>query len=126
MALGSPTTHGPAQNSRTGRSRPPSKSMSFPLRPQPLPMAPGPDEIPTAVVIKNIAFSVKREVLLQTIVALDIPMPYALNYHYEGGVFRGLAFANFRTPEETMIVFATLNGFDLAGRKLKVEYKRML
>ncbi|KAJ1969827.1 Peptidyl-prolyl cis-trans isomerase pin4 [Dimargaris xerosporica] len=88
--------------------------------------AAAPDEIPTAIVIKNIAFAIKREVLLQTMASLNIPMPYALNYHYEGGVFRGLAFANFRTPEETMVVIGTLNGFDLAGRKLKVEYKRML
>ncbi|KAJ1980464.1 Peptidyl-prolyl cis-trans isomerase pin4 [Dimargaris verticillata] len=88
--------------------------------------AAAPDEIPTAIVIKNIAFAIKREVLLQTMASLNIPMPYALNYHYEGGVFRGLAFANFRTPEETMMVIGALNGFDLAGRKLKVEYKRML
>ncbi|KAJ1656472.1 Peptidyl-prolyl cis-trans isomerase pin4 [Dispira simplex] len=178
-----PTTALSSATQRSGRSRPPSKSMSLPLRSQALPMMggvpylrhnipplhspsgvqlggaansvighptqlpgymhrvmdlyaynraqalapqPAPDEIPTAVVIKNIAFAIKREVLLQVIASLDIPIPYALNYHYEGGVFRGLAFANFRTPEETMLVMATLNGFDLAGRKLKVEYKRML
>ncbi|KAJ1955724.1 Peptidyl-prolyl cis-trans isomerase pin4, partial [Dispira parvispora] len=178
-----PTAALPSATQRSGRSRPPSKSMSLPLRSQALPMMggvpymrhnmpplhspsgvqlggavnssmghhpqlpgymhrvmdlyaynraqvvapqPAPDEIPTAVVIKNIAFAIKREVLLQVIASLDIPIPYALNYHYEGGVFRGLAFANFRTPEETMLVMSALNGFDLAGRKLKVEYKRML
>ncbi|KAJ1914809.1 Peptidyl-prolyl cis-trans isomerase pin4 [Tieghemiomyces parasiticus] len=170
---GMPANPAPVGHPRPGRSRPPSKSMSFPMRPptvggqyhlrhhmplhtpqgpgipaaggypaplpgyyhmgldpsmvRPLPMTtPAADEIPTAVVIKNIDFTIKREVLLQTIAMMDIPMPYALNYHYEGGLFRGLAFANFRTPEETMVVIAHLNGLDLAGRKLKVEYKRML
>ncbi|KAG5462148.1 MAG: hypothetical protein BJ554DRAFT_5556, partial [Olpidium bornovanus] len=30
-----------------------------------------------------------------------ISKPYAFNYHYDNGVFRGLAFANYTTPEET-------------------------
>ncbi|CAO1632139.1 unnamed protein product [Parajaminaea phylloscopi] len=84
------------------------------------------DVIPTAIVVKNIPFSVKREQLLQIIEDLAIPMPYAFNYHFDQGVFRGLAFANFRSSEEADAVVAALNGFDVSGRKLRVEYKKVL
>lgn len=53
-------------------------------------------------------------------------MPYAFNYHFDQGVFRGLAFANFRSGEEADAVVAALNGFDVSGRKLRVEYKKVL
>ena len=84
------------------------------------------DVIPTAIVVKNIPFSVKKEQLLQIIEDLGIPMPYAFNYHMDQGVFRGLAFANFRSAEEADAVVAALNGFDVSGRKLRVEYKKVL
>ncbi len=53
-------------------------------------------------------------------------MPYAFNYHMDQGMFRGLAFANFRSAEEADAVVAALNGFDVSGRKLRVEYKKVL
>ncbi|PWN47936.1 hypothetical protein IE53DRAFT_300786, partial [Violaceomyces palustris] len=84
------------------------------------------DIIPTAIVVKNIPFSIKKEQLLQIIEDLAIPVPYAFNYHFDQGVFRGLAFANFRTGEEADAVVAALNGFDVSGRKLRVEYKKVL
>jgi hypothetical protein len=84
------------------------------------------DIIPTAIVVKNIPFSIKKEQLLQIIEDLQIPMPYAFNYHFDQGVFRGLAFANFRSGEEADAVVAALNGFDVSGRKLRVEYKKVL
>jgi RNA recognition motif-containing protein len=37
-----------------------------------------------------------------------------------------LAFANFRSPAETDACVAALNGFDIQGRKLRVEYKKVL
>lgn len=57
---------------------------------------------------------------------MNLPLPYAFNYHFDNGVFRGLAFANFTTPEETATVIECLNHFELQGRKLRVEYKKML
>ncbi|KAI9810925.1 MAG: hypothetical protein M1826_003357 [Phylliscum demangeonii] len=82
--------------------------------------------IPTAIVIKNIPFAVKKEQLVQLMTDLHLPLPYAFNYHFDHGVFRGLAFANFTTPDETAVVIEHLNHFDLHGRKLRVEYKKML
>src|ERR1700761_4901494 len=82
--------------------------------------------IPTAIVIKNIPFAVKKEQLVQLMTEMGLPLPYAFNYHFDNGIFRGLAFANFTTPEETAVVIDALNHFDLSGRKLRVEYKKML
>ncbi|ORY29307.1 hypothetical protein BCR39DRAFT_559113 [Naematelia encephala] len=87
---------------------------------------PDDDVIPTAIVIKNIPFAVSRETLLGVIESLGAPLPYAFNYHHDSGIFRGLAFANFRAPEEAAAVVAALNGYDVQGRKLRVEYKKVL
>ncbi|CAI4969790.1 ANL_HP_G0032320.mRNA.1.CDS.1 [Saccharomyces cerevisiae] len=84
------------------------------------------DVIPNAIVIKNIPFAIKKEQLLDIIEEMDLPLPYAFNYHFDNGIFRGLAFANFTTPEETTQVITSLNGKEISGRKLKVEYKKML
>lgn len=87
-----------------------------------------PDEelIPTAIVIKNIPFAVKKEQLVDLMTQMNLPLPYAFNYHFDNGVFRGLAFANFTSADETATVIDHLNHFELQGRKLRVEYKKML
>src|ERR1700733_12338790 len=82
--------------------------------------------IPTAIVIKNIPFAVKKDQLIQMMTDMNLPLPYAFNYHFDNGVFRGLAFANFTSPEETTIVIEAMNHMELQGRKLRVEYKKML
>ncbi|KAG5358312.1 RNA-binding protein [Yarrowia sp. B02] len=84
------------------------------------------DLIPTAIVIKNIPFAIKKEQLLDVMTQLRLPLPYAFNYHFDNGVFRGLAFANFTTADETAAVIGSLNGREIGGRKLRVEYKKML
>ncbi|GAB7362384.1 hypothetical protein MBLNU230_g2708t2 [Neophaeotheca triangularis] len=82
--------------------------------------------IPTAIVIKNIPFAIKKEQLVGIMTDMGLPLPYAFNYHFDNGVFRGLAFANFTNPEETAAVIDAMNHFELNGRKLRVEYKKML
>lgn len=84
------------------------------------------DLIPTAIVIKNIPFAVKKEQLVAIMTDLGLPLPYAFNYHFDNGIFRGLAFANFTSADETATVIDLLNHYDLQGRKLRVEYKKML
>lgn len=84
------------------------------------------DLIPTAIVIKNIPFAIKKEQLLELMSKMNLPLPYAFNYHFDNGVFRGLAFANFNSIEETSMVVSTMNGKEIEGRKLRVEYKKML
>lgn len=96
------------------------------MRSDPLSSEPDEDLIPTAIVIKNIPFAVKKEQLVQVMTDMCLPLPYAFNYHFDNGVFRGLAFANFTTPEETAAVIGAMNHLDLHGRKLRVEYKKML
>ena len=82
--------------------------------------------IPTAIVIKNIPFAVKKESLVELMTHMNLPLPYAFNYHFDNGVFRGLAFANFTSADETATVINNLNHYELQGRKLRVEYKKML
>lgn len=82
--------------------------------------------IPTAIVIKNIQFQCRKEILQGLMASLNLPQPYAFNYHFDKGVFRGLAFANFSTAEDTAIVIQKMNGLEVMGRKLRVEYKKML
>lgn len=82
--------------------------------------------IPTAIVIKNIPFAIKKESLMDLMTEMHLPLPYAFNYHFDQGVFRGLAFANFTTAEETSAVIEAMNHLELQGRKLRVEYKKML
>jgi len=82
--------------------------------------------IPTAIVIKNIPFAVKKEQLVAIMTDMGLPLPYAFNYHFDNGVFRGLAFANFTNADETAAVIDNMNHFELNGRKLRVEYKKML
>ncbi|GAB0134520.1 hypothetical protein EsDP_00002887 [Epichloe bromicola] len=82
--------------------------------------------IPTAIVIKNIPFAVRKETLASIMLDMNLPQPYAFNYHFDNGVFRGLAFANFQSAEDTRVVIEAMNGMDVHGRKLRVEYKKML
>ncbi|KFA71564.1 hypothetical protein S40288_08858 [Stachybotrys chartarum IBT 40288] len=82
--------------------------------------------IPTAIVIKNIPFAVRKETLASLMLEMHLPQPYAFNYHFDNGVFRGLAFANFQNAEDTRTVIENMNGMDVHGRKLRVEYKKML
>jgi hypothetical protein len=86
----------------------------------------GDELIPTAIVIKNIPFAVKKEQLVALMTDMRLPLPYAFNYHFDSGIFRGLAFANFTTSEETAQVIQVMNHLELQGRKLRVEYKKML
>ena len=82
--------------------------------------------IPTAIVIKNIPFAVKKEQLVQRMVDLNLPLPYNFNYHFDKGIFRGLAFAHFTSPNEAEQAISQLNHTEISGRKLRVEYKKML
>ena len=84
------------------------------------------DLIPTAIVIKNIPFNIRKEYLTSVMIDLHLPQPYAFNYHFDQGVFRGLAFANFQSASDTKLVIERMNGLDIQGRKLRVEYKKML
>lgn len=96
------------------------------LRSEQYPSDPDDELIPTAIVIKNIPFAVKKEQLVDLMTQMNLPLPYAFNYHFDNGVFRGLAFANFTSADETAQVIDHLNHYELQGRKLRVEYKKML
>ncbi|EPE29713.1 RNA-binding, RBD [Glarea lozoyensis ATCC 20868] len=82
--------------------------------------------IPTAVVIKNIPFAFRKEQFIALVSEMRLPLPYALNYHFDKGVFRGLAFANFSSAQETRLFIDSMNEREVQGRRLRVEHKSML
>ncbi|KAK9458558.1 uncharacterized protein V1516DRAFT_617083, partial [Lipomyces oligophaga] len=84
------------------------------------------DYIPNAIVIKNIPFAAQVDDMNMLFKELGLELPYAFNYHFDNGVFRGLAFANFRNTTDTAKAIAVLNGYEYGGRKLRAEYKKML
>jgi ankyrin repeat protein len=80
---------------------------------------------PTALVIKNIPFAVKKQQLVTIMVEMGLPLPYAFHYHFDDGVFRGKAFANFINADDAATVLDAMEHFELNGRKLKVDYRTM-
>ena len=58
------------------------------LRSEQYPTDPDEELIPTAIVIKNIPFAVKKEQLVDLMTSLNLPLPYAFNYHFDNGVFQ--------------------------------------
>ena len=115
---GNPMGNGGLRVDHPGRHASPSD-----LRPSP---SDADQLIPTAIVIKNIPFAVRKETLASIMLDMQLPQPYAFNYHFDNGVFRGLAFANFQSAEDTRLVIEAMNGLEVHGRKLRVEYKKML
>eukprot|EP01113_Clastostelium_recurvatum_P050769 TRINITY_DN969_c0_g1_i1.p1 TRINITY_DN969_c0_g1~~TRINITY_DN969_c0_g1_i1.p1 ORF type:complete len:465 (-),score=126.80 TRINITY_DN969_c0_g1_i1:163-1557(-) len=84
-----------------------------------------PSEKPdTILVLKNLPFSLKQDQLEDLLKPLSENLPQSVNLHYEGGVFKGMAFIKYRQLEEAVKVFDNLNGVDVGGRKVRVEYKR--
>jgi RNA recognition motif-containing protein len=80
----------------------------------------------TAVVVKNIAFALERDQLMAVFDELELTKPFALNYHTDGeGNFRGLAFANFTTEEAALATLEKMNGYEIMGRKIRVEPKKV-
>ncbi|KAI5124062.1 hypothetical protein M0805_003889 [Coniferiporia weirii] len=117
----------PTNSDISSGGSPPMSHLQVPMQSPPQGAGADDEVIPTAIVIKNIPFNVKRDTLLDIIASLAIPTPYAFNYHLDTqGAFRGLAFANFRQASDADAVVAALNGFDVQGRKLRVEYKKVL
>lgn len=55
------------------------------------------DLIPTAIVIKNIPFNIRKETLTQMMTDMLLPQPYAFNYHSTRACFAVLPSPTFKT-----------------------------
>eukprot|EP01112_Ceratiomyxa_fruticulosa_P004050 TRINITY_DN1439_c0_g1_i7.p1 TRINITY_DN1439_c0_g1~~TRINITY_DN1439_c0_g1_i7.p1 ORF type:complete len:467 (-),score=116.69 TRINITY_DN1439_c0_g1_i7:236-1636(-) len=82
------------------------------------------DKPDTILVLKNLPFSLKQDQLEEILRPLSENVPQSVNLHYEGGIFKGMAFIKYKHIEEAIKVFDALNGLDVGGRKVRVEYKR--
>lgn len=79
----------------------------------------------TILVLKNLPFSLKQDQLQEILMAMNTTAPQSINLHFDNmGVFRGMAFIKYRALDDAIKVYEALNGYDVGGRKVRVEYKR--
>ncbi|KAK9467206.1 hypothetical protein V1512DRAFT_275834 [Lipomyces arxii] len=124
--IASPVTAGP-YSPPASLSPTKSETLSMFISPVLPPLPTSADLIPNAIVIKSIPFAVTSDEFLDIVLSAGVPRPYAFNYHIDDrGKFRGLAFANFSTVDDARLALAVLNGYEVYGRKLRAEYKKML
>jgi len=78
------------------------------------------------LVLKNLPFQLKQEKLEELLTSYEVK-PLNVSYLYDGtGMFRGMAFVKYKEVEHAAKVFGKLNGYDISGRKIRVEYKRLV
>ena len=83
----------------------------------------------TAIVIRNIPFLYPEgDFRAKLFPQLKLNPPYAFNYHIRktDGLFLGVAFANFKSPDDAQAAMDLLNDYELETRKLRVEKKWLL
>jgi len=91
----------------------------------PTPSTPPPEKPDTILVLKNLPFTLKQDQLHEILLSLSTTIPQSISLHYDNaGVFRGMAFIKYRQLEDAIQVYELLNGMDVGGRKVRVEYKR--
>lgn len=96
-----------------------------PNTPSPTPSTPPPEKPDTILVLKNLPFTLKQDQLHEILLSLSTTIPQSISLHYDNaGVFRGMAFIKYRQLEDAIQVYELLNGMDVGGRKVRVEYKR--
>eukprot|EP01111_Echinosteliopsis_oligospora_P000228 TRINITY_DN1020_c0_g1_i2.p1 TRINITY_DN1020_c0_g1~~TRINITY_DN1020_c0_g1_i2.p1 ORF type:complete len:637 (+),score=218.05 TRINITY_DN1020_c0_g1_i2:360-2270(+) len=85
----------------------------------------GPEKPDTILVLKNLPFSLKQDQLQEILMQMNSNAPQSINLHFDNlGVFRGMAFIKYRNLDDAIKVYDNLNGYDVGGRKVRVEYKR--
>jgi len=78
------------------------------------------------LVLKNLPFQLKQEKLEEMLNTYSTK-PLNVSYLYDGtGMFRGMAFVKYKEIEHATQVFEALNNLDISGRKVRVEYKRVM
>jgi RNA recognition motif-containing protein len=76
------------------------------------------------LVLKNLPFSLKTEKLQEILNKCEVK-PTSVNYHVDAsGMFRGMAFAKYKNTDESSKAYELLNGLEVFGRKIRVEFKR--
>ena len=77
------------------------------------------------LVIKNLPYNMKQATLLQIIACFPEQKPDDVSFHHDSaGFFRGMVFVKFNSLPDAVFVYEHLNGIDVGGRQIKIEYKR--
>jgi RNA recognition motif-containing protein len=79
------------------------------------------DLLSVTLVIKSIPVAIKKSQFVDIMAGIGLPVPEALSFQSDSGIFKGRAFARFDTVGEADQVMAALDGFQLQGRRLRVE-----
>jgi len=99
-----------------------SQTPGSPQGPGSAPVVEKPD---TILVLKNLPFHLKQDQLQDILLNISTTVPQSINLHFDNlGVFRGMAFVKYHRLDDAIFVYEALNGFDVSGRKVRVEYKR--
>jgi R3H domain/RNA recognition motif/SUZ-C motif len=78
----------------------------------------------STLVIKNLPFSLKQDSLKLVLNSYDV-RPESVAFHHDAsGMFRGMAFVKYATVADAVAIFDVINGMDVGGRPIRVEYKR--
>ncbi|MDP2436090.1 MAG: R3H domain-containing nucleic acid-binding protein [archaeon] len=83
-----------------------------------------PEATSATLVIKNLPFALKHDQLKAVLSSYDTK-PENVAFHYDAsGMFRGMAFVKYATSEEASEIYEKINGMDVGGRSIRVEYKK--
>eukprot|EP00998_Keelungia_sp_KM082_P005631 NODE_193_length_2367_cov_81.247768_g187_i0.p1 GENE.NODE_193_length_2367_cov_81.247768_g187_i0~~NODE_193_length_2367_cov_81.247768_g187_i0.p1 ORF type:complete len:718 (-),score=191.95 NODE_193_length_2367_cov_81.247768_g187_i0:136-2289(-) len=78
----------------------------------------------STLVLKNLPFQLKHDKLLAQLNTFAVKPSYIRYYHDGRGMFKGIAFVKYKSPEAAEQGKALLDGIDIGGRKVRVEYKQ--
>lgn len=77
------------------------------------------------LVIKNLPYNMKQATLLHILACFPDHKADDVSFHHDSaGLFRGMAFVKYASLSDAIFVFEHLNGIDVGGRPIKIEYKR--
>lgn len=74
------------------------------------------------VVIKSLPVTLKKSQFLEIMEVVHLTAPKTLTFQYDSDIFQGRAFARFATLEEAQQAIDALNGFEIQGRMLSVDF----
>ena len=75
------------------------------------------------LVVKNLPFSMRREELEEHLASIE-GVPLQIKLREKSGTFSGMVFLQYQLVEEAVKTCARLNGKEVFGRKVQVEFKR--
>ena len=74
------------------------------------------------IAIKSLPVTLEKSQFLEIMERVHLTAPKTLTFQHDVGIFQGRAFARFGTIEEAQQAIDALNGFEIQGRTLSVDF----